>query len=330
MGMAYGELTAKRNDRRQLNQQKKLMAQEYKYNQKGAEEDQRRAMEMWENTNYHAQRAQMEKAGLNVGLMYESQGGGGSTMGAGTGGDVTGGHAPAGGGEQGMGAQLGMQLELMKAQKENIEADTANKQATSTKTAGVDTDVAMEGLRKLAQETKNEKVKGAILGYERDLKENSAMISDATFNMQLETIKKNYDKLVAEVINEQTDAEVNASTRNNQIEQIKLATVAAKLANNLTSAETTETKAKTRKIAAEILNMQQQRAQDNYKLTQDDQRILLDKIRTEFGAGEEAQWIRRIETAAKVGETILRGSPKTTKTRTDKGEDWSETTTTHK
>ena len=43
-------------------------------------------MKLWNATNYEAQREQMEKAGLNVGLMYRGSGGGGGTTGVGAGG----------------------------------------------------------------------------------------------------------------------------------------------------------------------------------------------------------------------------------------------------
>jgi len=46
----------------------------------------------WDYTNYENQRKHMEKAGLNVGLMYGQGGGGGSTMGGGAGGSAQGGN----------------------------------------------------------------------------------------------------------------------------------------------------------------------------------------------------------------------------------------------
>ena len=95
-------------------------------------------MKMWEDTNYSAQLAQMKKAGLNVGLMYGMGGGGGTTASI-QAGNVSGGNSASGSGEIGMGIQMGMQMALLKAQKENIEADTQLKQKEAGYTGGAKT-----------------------------------------------------------------------------------------------------------------------------------------------------------------------------------------------
>ena len=89
------------------------------------------AYEMWEKTNYSAQKEQMKKAGLNPALMYGMSGGGGVTTGPSS---ATADGQP-GGTNIGMGIQAMAQLELLKAQKENIEADTKEKKARAQKTA---------------------------------------------------------------------------------------------------------------------------------------------------------------------------------------------------
>ena len=86
------------------------------------------AMDIWEKTNYKAQMAQLEKAGLNPGLIY-GMGGAGGTLGGASG------NLNAGTNQmQGMGIQGAMQLALLNAQKENIEADTAQKNIATEKT----------------------------------------------------------------------------------------------------------------------------------------------------------------------------------------------------
>ena len=54
--------------------EKEGMGMQYQYGQEAANEAQRRNMEMWNQTNFGAQRQHMEDANLSVGLMY---GGGG-------------------------------------------------------------------------------------------------------------------------------------------------------------------------------------------------------------------------------------------------------------
>lgn len=83
-------------------------------------------LDLWTKTNYPAQVEQLEKAGLNPALLYKSGGPGGTTA-------MAAGHvAPtAAGGQVDIlrGMEVGAQLSLLKAQKENIEADTAKKLA---------------------------------------------------------------------------------------------------------------------------------------------------------------------------------------------------------
>jgi len=140
LGMALGGM----QDKRQLKQQEKLQDLQIKGNKEMADYGQQKQMEMWENTNFNAQKAQMEKAGLNPALMYGMGGAGGATTGAGASGAVGGAAADSGAERTGMGLQIASQLALQKAQKENIEADTANKKAstenTSTGTEGVKID----------------------------------------------------------------------------------------------------------------------------------------------------------------------------------------------
>ena len=50
--------------------EKEGMGMQYQYGQAAANEAQRRNMEMWNQTNYGAQRQHMEDADLSVGLMY--------------------------------------------------------------------------------------------------------------------------------------------------------------------------------------------------------------------------------------------------------------------
>ena len=92
------------------------------------EEQRKIQMRMWEDTNFAAQVEQLKKAGLSVGLMYGKGGAGGTTTGAGATG-VSAPGAPTGMGLIG-GSQLAAQIaniELTKAQTENVKADTERK-----------------------------------------------------------------------------------------------------------------------------------------------------------------------------------------------------------
>lgn len=125
--LIFGEI----QQRRQLEGQKKALAQ-----QNAA------AYDMWLKTNYSAQRHQLEKAGLNPGLLYGMGGGGGGQTGSSS-------AMPSAQNVGQMDIASAAQLALLKAQKENIEADTANKKADAGKkgaeTPGAQADSEMKG-----------------------------------------------------------------------------------------------------------------------------------------------------------------------------------------
>lgn len=143
LGMILGGI----NDQRQIDQQRELQGMQIKGNKEMADYSQQKQKEMWDYTNYENQKKHMKNAGLNPALMYGMGGGGGSSLGSGASGSVNGGDAPKGGGE----AMGMMQMALMDAQRRNIEADTANKNAG---TPGIVSDGVIKGI--------NAKVEGAI------------------------------------------------------------------------------------------------------------------------------------------------------------------------
>ena len=132
MGMVLGAY----NDRRQLKQQDKLLKQQEGYNRNAAQFSHDLQYDMWQKTNYPAQMEQMKKAGLNPALMYGMSGGGGTTTGSATQSAPQGGGAPAGGGEAMAMMQMGMQNQMLQAQKDLIEAQTKKTNAEAENEAG--------------------------------------------------------------------------------------------------------------------------------------------------------------------------------------------------
>ena len=114
--------------RRQMKWQGELMAKQLAFDKLKMEEQRKMQLQMWKDTNYSAQIEEMKKAGLSIGLMYGKGAAGGTTTGAGAAG-VSAPTAPSGMGLIG-GTQLASQvanIELIKAQTENVKADTERK-----------------------------------------------------------------------------------------------------------------------------------------------------------------------------------------------------------
>lgn len=146
LGLLGGLFGKKQPDQAELQRQaweyeKEGMGLQYQYGQQAADAQQKRNLEMWNATNYEAQREHMEKAGLSVGLMYGQGGGGGATA---AGGQPT---QPSGMGMNPVQAALqaqamGIQIKQIEAQNRLANAQTAKTYAEAGKIAGVDTDEA--------------------------------------------------------------------------------------------------------------------------------------------------------------------------------------------
>lgn len=115
------------------------MGLQYNYGQQAADAEYRRNLQMWKDTNFGAQRNEMEKAGLSVGLMY---GNGGGQAASTAGGTATQPSAPKTNPiEVGLQQQaLGLQLKQIEAQNKLANAETAKTLAEANKIAGVDTE----------------------------------------------------------------------------------------------------------------------------------------------------------------------------------------------
>lgn len=118
--------------------EKEGMGLQYNYGQQAADAEYRRNLQMWKDTNFKAQRGEMEDAGLSVGLMY---GNGGGSAASTAGGTATQPSAP-----NTNPVEVALQQQAMGLQLKQIEAQNrlANAQATKTiaeanKIAGVDT-----------------------------------------------------------------------------------------------------------------------------------------------------------------------------------------------
>ena len=112
--------------------EKEGMGLQYNYGQQAADAEYKRNLQMWKDTNFGAQRAEMEGAGLSVGLMY---GNGGGQAASTAGGSATQPNAPKiNPVEVALQQQaMGLQLKQIEAQNKLASAETAKTLAEAKK-----------------------------------------------------------------------------------------------------------------------------------------------------------------------------------------------------
>jgi len=225
---ATGGIMGLANNGMQLQQQRKLQELSIEGQKQLTDYNMAKQLELWKATSYEAQREQMEKAGLNPALMYGMSGGGGQTANLSTG-NV--GMAQAdprainGGMEIAM--QQRAQTELLKAQKENIEADTANKKAEEgftkgAKTASTEADTKLKGTqRTLAEQQSWETgIRAAMLQALNTTRPDGSDVNDTGENKFWESI--GYRERIADMKSKELDSIVKDKQVQEIIEKIQL------------------------------------------------------------------------------------------------------------
>lgn len=329
VGAGLGLLLEKHNDKRQIKQQQKLTDQQTKAQKEIGDYNQKLAMQTWEDTNYDAQRKQMEKAGLNVGLMYGSAGSGGTTAG-GTAGGVTGGTANGNSNETLQASQLGLALERQKAEIQNIEADTKVKEAT-TPNVEASTQSLLAGIE-------NTEAKTILTEIETDIKKLDLDIKDKTREDVIKTINEEWKQAIGKTDSLLAQAKIDNTTYKEKIGIIQQELIAKQLGNDLTKAGIQLTEEQIKKVSNEIqqewekIEIQNKQLKLNEQdLKQKAQQIALNKITTEFGTGLGAQTERGARilnaTAGAISEFLPTKFTTTTNKQGDKGGDyWEEYT----
>lgn len=176
--------------RQQLRHQQDFTEQQLRAQESMSRFNQGLALDTWEKTNYDAQVKQMEKAGLNVGLMYGKGAAGGGTTNFGGSQSVTGAQATAPINNMGMGLQLASQLRLMEAQKENIEADTALKLRDAGKKGAEIPNVEAD------TELKRNQI--ALTSFNTKIAEIQSRIAEANESNSIGMLNEAFNKLQAE------------------------------------------------------------------------------------------------------------------------------------
>lgn len=207
--------------------QLRLMQKQQEMGQQNAAYNQGLALQMWKDTNYAAQREQMEKAGLNVGLMYGKGGGGGATTGSPGGNQPTISQSPKV--DPGMALQQGMQMAMQQAQIDNIKADTDKKKAEVGLTE------AQEAYT--IQLTGNAEVDGKIKTLQEELTRIEKNVQGATAESRIESLMAASREAIARAELAGTQNEIAKKTADEVVEQTKLATIQAGFNIKLSSLE---------------------------------------------------------------------------------------------
>lgn len=205
-GQALGLMLSGYNDNRQRRQQEALTDIQMRAQKDMAKYNQELAMKTWEETNYNAQKEQMEKAGLNIGLMYGGGGAGGGTVNSGGGGSAGSGTADGGVARTGMGMQLASQIALLKAQKDNLDANTEKTKA-ETAESGAKTENLGAGTEKTKVDTERGKV--------------ALNIENETQNDEIKRIAFEAQTAVSKAEQEFNKGIISQATQQDEIKRIK-------------------------------------------------------------------------------------------------------------
>lgn len=289
---------------------------------------QKLALEKFEKTGYEAQAEQLRDAGMNIGLMYGSAGQSGQSTSTASQSSQS---VPNVQNNTGQYMAIGQQTALMNAQTKNIEADTKKKEVEANKLAGVDTNKTIAETNSLTQGIENQKALQALTEAETYLKEIAGIIAYNTTGEAVDLIKYNTERALHEVKSAKWAGNLSEATYNDKVKIVQQEAVNAVLKGGLMSSQAKLTDAQADKVANEIEVMWENLSLGHDKLLQEKDKVLIDaKLRE---AGLELQEAKLImEGLQAVGNGIRpRGRKpqnKTTHTSTEKGKNYTESTTT--
>lgn len=256
LGGIMGIIMGGHERKKQLEQQQKLQQLQITGQKEMTDYQRMSQLQMWKDTNYKAQVEQMKIAGINPALLYGMSGGGGTTA-ASTPGNVTGGQATGVITNPAQMAATTAQLGLMRAQKENIEADTKNKQAQANKTSGVDTKEAETRIQSLTQGIQNQKAQEALTWLQREIAQIHTRIQGETIEAAMQTITNLAKKSFEEVRELRIENDLSTEQFKDKVRLLKMEIAQIAVHNALMNAQKENVNQDTKNKIQEILESQE-------------------------------------------------------------------------
>lgn len=242
---SYLGIGEKRQDRRQVDQQKALNEVNAKTARQQADYEQKLKLKMWQDTNYSAQLKEAEKAGVSKAAAI-----GGAGAGVGQGASVA---SPSGGGAADAASAMNAgtskmmaqaQLGLMTAQKDNLNADTQDKLAGAAN-KGADTAKKGAETASITQGINNARQVERLTKIQADLAEATQGDNEERIQWEAKRAIAEYERAVSETF-------VAKQTQDEVIKTIKADAAYGLLRNELTKVGISKTEAEIRKIANDI------------------------------------------------------------------------------
>lgn len=251
----FGLLMGNMENKRQLAQQERLQQLQIKGSKELSDYQLQQQMKLWEQTNYKAQMEQLEKAGLNPALLYGMSGGGGTTAAAAAGGMPTSTQPHKTPILESMG--MGMQMQLMNAQRRDLEASAKLKEAQADKTSGVDTQEAQTRIQSMTQGIQNQKAQEALTWVQREIAQVQASVQRQTMQEAMETITNLAHKTYEEVRELRIENDLSTEQFKDKVKLLKMEIAQIAVHNALMNAQKENVNQDTKNKIQEILESQQ-------------------------------------------------------------------------
>lgn len=304
-GSAMGASQSRKENRRQHERNKELMQMQGNFNESMMYKNNILQQQMFDKTfeklSPKEQMKRLKDAGLNPALMNGIGAQGQGTTGGGSAASMGLNSAPDGGNVmRGMqaGAGMGMQAAMLKSQIDVNKAQANNLQADADKKKGVDTELTKVGIEKLIAETTNTTARTALTEIQTNIEKMNNVEQEKSHESRMRTIDYNMYQAKEEVQNAVRNNKIGEETALSVIEEIKTNAVGAALRNELlqyqiagTDAGNKLTQRKTQEIGERISQEWQKiglikegAKQDWQKLSNEDKRIAIETFKAEIEA----------------------------------------------